>query len=338
MYKTRKYKCNSLTIIFIMIVTIAPLFSQVENKQDYVWLFGGPSPTELLEFNFNNKPVEFTLRDKGLDFDSCNTSISDTKGNLLVYSNGCAVADRFHNIMPNGRDINEGNFQSEWWMDEECKRGYPGRQDILILPDPGNDSGYYLIHKTIEYDLDSEVKLFNKDLKYSYIDLSLNNSAGDVTVKNKIFFSSRMLLSYLTAIHHENLIDWWILQPGESGRTYYRFLLTSNGIAQIDSQEIGNNFVELYSSAAGDAKFSPDGSMYAFFNLNDGLFLFDFNRNSGQLSNFRHLAISDTITSKFASIEFSPDSRFVYLAATDTLWQVDTWEEKLEDGKILIDT
>jgi len=39
----------------------------------------------------------------------------------------------------------------------------------------------------------------------------------------------------------------------------------------------------------------------------------------------------------FSSVEWSSKSRFLYIAIDDELWQVDTWEADLKNGKVLID-
>ena len=72
--------------------------------------------------------------------------------------------------------------------------------------------------------------------------------------------------------------------------------------------------------------------------MSNGLWVYDFDRATGQFSNFKSLAFTAPENFKSGSVEFSPNSRFVYLSATDSLYQVDLWEDDLEDGKILIDT
>jgi hypothetical protein len=65
------------------------------------------------------------------------------------------------------------------------------------------------------------------------------------------------------------------------------------------------------------------------------LYIYDFNRTTGQLSNFRSL-IFDPNGNFFSTVEFSSNSRFLYLTNEDSLFQVDLYEENLEDGLMLI--
>jgi hypothetical protein len=304
-----------------------------------MWFFGSDQGIEegiqALQFNFNERPFEPQMSNNGLEFDRNNASICDAEGNLLIYTNGCAVANRNHEIMPNGDSLNYGEFFQTFWRDD-CGNGYPGRQDIMILPDPKYDLGYYIIHKTIEIktseDPDSRVRF----LKYSYVDLLLDNGLGDITIKNRPFHKSEFLGSYLTACLHSNQKDWWIIQPKRTTEENYIYLLNDNGINLQDSFLLGNIPFDRNTSAAGDAKFSPDGMKYAFFSYGDGLYIYDFDRNTGHFSNFKSLNFTPE-TAIISSVEFSPNSRFVYLSVIDSLFQVDLNEKNLKDGLMLID-
>ncbi len=300
-----------------------------QNKQDYVWLWSNNSTSETgneaYSFNFNKNGTNYieALPDKlPIEFTGNNASICDSEGNLLFYTNGCQVIDATHQIMPNGDNINM----------EDCDF-HPGTDNIMILPDPGNQKGYYIFHKTIQIDRTA----FIDNLKFTYVDINMNNGLGAVTDKNvNIIDSTQILSSYLSACKHKNGTDWWIIQPVKDTNLYMRFILDSEGVKRMQDQEIGPIF-HWNSSAAGTARFSPDGLKYAFFNIFEDLLLFDFDRISGQLKNLKEFSIKDSYPQIFTAIEWSADSRFLYVALNDELWQIDTWEDNLEDGRILID-
>lgn len=236
--------------------------------------------------------------------------------------------------MPNGHRINEGEYLQEWF-DGGCNFGYPGRQDMLVLQDPGYSDGYYMIHKRLERrPVDNKFDILN--LSYSYIDMSLSDGLGDVTVKNFHFYTlDRFLWSYLTAIIHQNGSDWWIVNPAMDNK-FYVFTLDEEGLRLSQAQDVGITFDEDYSSAGGDAKFSHDGTKYAYFTWFDGLLLYDFDRESGVLSNLRKLKVDNPEELNFATCEWSPNSEFLYLATLDSLWQVEVAYDDLEDGKEFI--
>ena len=327
-----------VTILFsIMFLSSSLLDAQ---KEDYIWMFGYDSNLfiegqETYYFDFNKGSSPDSLRGLSpLWISGNNASICDAEGHLLFYTNGCHVADRNHNIMPNGSGINEGGNFLEFFRRDTCSN-YPGRQDVLILNDPGNDDGFYLLHKRAEFE---DGELFVDRLLYSYIDMSLNLGTGDVIMKNKIIIDSTLLLlNYLTAIKHQNKKDWWILQPSQDEKMK-TFLLDEFGINLIFDFPIDANFIEN-SSGSGTSKFSPDGLQYLFFNDDDNVLLYGFDRSSGRLSNLRKLNIlPGGASGLFTSVEFSPNSRYAYLAAQTELYQIDTWEDNLEDGLVLINT
>jgi hypothetical protein len=329
-------------MIFLCMYYGIMLNCNAQMKQDYRWFFGidqDPDSTSIqaYQIDFNLKPLEVKPHNHDLGFDNMNASICDNDGRLLFYSNGCAVANSDGMVMPHGDSINSGRFFWEWWGGN-CDYGYPGFQDILILPDPANESGYYILHKPSIWDPVVQSKIFVRDFLFSYVDMRLAGGKGDVTVKNQLFFRDQHIqVSYFTAISHANGRDWWILQPSKDSNNYYTFLLDPSGIHWHNDQYIGPVFGSN-SSASGTAKFSPDGSKYAYYNEDDGLLLFDFDRHTGVLSNSRQIMVYDTSGQGiFCSVEWSTNSRFIYCATLTHLHQVDTWAVPLESGIELID-
>jgi len=330
--------------IILLCITLNSFAIFSQSKQDYQWFFGTDQNTNLtgiqgLSINFNNPPSIPFVSGNGLEFDQSNVSICNEDGDLLFYTNGCAISNRNHELMENSSGINSGSFFDLLWQGD-CSNGYPGRQDIMVLQDPVSELGYYLIHKTIDYLPNEDPNLAIKHLKYSYVDMSKQAGLGEVTIKNTPFLENKFLSSYLTAIRHINQKDWWIIQPKDTvSLTFFVIKLSSEGFEDPQILEIPDQLVHWNSSASGDAKFSPDGSIYAYYNMYDDLNIFDFDRELGILSNHRKLEIEDPeMSGTFSSVEFSSNSRFVYLSNTDSLFQVDLWEENLENGKVLIGT
>ncbi len=328
-----KYLCIGLLLMI-------SLSSVGQSKRDYNWLTANNSTLspgiEGLLLNFDgDKLTKDTLNDMPVRFLSNNANISDDDGNLLFYTNGCMVVNRNHEIMENGEGISDG-IALELFLNNDCTLGYNGVQDLLILPDPAFEHGYYLIHKLTEYDTVGD-SLYIEGLRYSYIDLSYNGGLGKVTDKRNFFLKEQDIMSsYLTAALHENGEDWWIIQRANYRNLYYKCLISQEGIAVVDSQFIGDYYDPFWSSAFGQAKISPDGTKYAYFNSEDDLLLFDFDRSTAEFSNFRKAEVD--VTPAFSGMEFSPNSRFIYMSTQDSLWQVDTWDDDLQESLVLIDT
>ncbi len=318
-------------------------FSQIlssQNKQDYIWMFGYDEPYDNsidgYILNFNNKPIEPKKYPVGTKMGSNNASICDKEGNLLFYTNGCHVMDRNGAVMENGDSLNYDEWIEVLWFDD-CTYGYPGHQDIMILNDPGNENEYYIIHKPRKFNGYNQKD--SLPLYYSKVDLNYNGGKGKLTSKNIPFFRGKnTMVAYLTAINHANGRDWWVVQPLKDSNIYSIFLLDKEGIHKKYELSIGKDF-DANASASGTAKFSPDGTKYAYYNESDGLLLFDFDRTSGLLSNYKQVVPFDTVGSGiFCSVEWSPSSRFLYTATKTKLHQIDTWEGDLWDGIRLIDT
>ena len=331
---------KKILVFFLFFLSFRVL---AQNKQDYFWLFGSdrePEPgIQAYRFDFNVKPFTILKSENGVKFAGNNASISDKNGNLLFYSNGCAVLNRDAMIMPNGDSINPGLFFDTLWEGDCINNGYPGTQNIIILPDPKNmvtdQNAYYILHKP-KIKIEGEPS-YTQDILYTYVDMKLDIGKGDVVKKNIAFYKEKQILSnYLTAINHSNGKDWWIIQPIRDTNGYLTFLLDSSGLKLVDEQYIGKVF-DWNASSSGTAKFSPDGMKYAYYNESDGLLLFDFDRNTGLLSNYQRVVPFDTTGQAiFCSVEWSPNSRYVYTATKTKLHQIDTWEENLQDGVRLI--
>ncbi|MBK8820186.1 MAG: hypothetical protein IPN49_14260 [Saprospiraceae bacterium] len=124
--------------VFILILLFLPLLSNAQIKGDYVWIGGvqtnpdGGQKGHTMDFLRNKGEPAYVNIPKG--FTGNNASICDENGYLMFYFNGCAVMNRYHHIMPNGDSINSGRWFDLYWKD--CKYGYPGPQEVLILPDP----------------------------------------------------------------------------------------------------------------------------------------------------------------------------------------------------------
>lgn len=66
--------------------------------------------------------------------------------------------------------------------------------------------------------------------------------------------------------------------------------------------------------------------MFARFNVLDDLLLFDFDRETGRLSNFRHIEVPSSLETspRTGGLSFSGTSRFLYANSALGIWQYDT--------------
>lgn len=314
---------HKITKVYIIFLTACLLFSTQSNaqKNDYVWLTGIGENKAVIDFN--GEVVIMEESPLSLPIQGDNASYCTDDGELVFYTNGFAVANANHEIYANGDSLNTG--KNYFVNGDQEKYGRIGMQDIIILPEPYSDSSFYIFHLPIFFDDENEIRAGS--LLYSYLDLKANNGNGEIVEKNVEFhYEEFILTSYLTAMQVKDSEDWWIIYLKEYENIYYTFRLDSMGINLVHDQDFGGE--RFYNaSAGGTAKFSPDGTKYTHFNYGDQLSIFDFDRESGKLSNFKKVIVNDTLPMVFTSVEWSPNSRFIYVACSFYLYQIDTWND-----------
>ncbi len=339
--KIKKFKISKWLMLCLIILNVVMAQAQ---KGDYMWIAGsqknytdlGGYDGHIMDFKFDTLLVNYHNSPVGIA--RYKASICDNNGNLLFYTNGRAVVNANKEIVSNAIDINDGDWARRYWPNPYG--GFPGDQDVLILPDPKSNSGYYMLHKLPVYNPPAKDSF---EIRYSYIKQNGDVSESEITIKNEKFYPKNDLLySYLTAIRHTNQKDWWILQP-LLGTSILTLLLDNNGININKIQASNQIFDKPRSSSSGSAKFSPDGTKYAIYNYYDQLQVYDFDRSTGLLSNHHKIFIipeAEIDRSKyvFSSVEWSPNSRYIYTATQDWLHQIDTKEPDPDKRIVLIDT
>lgn len=311
-----------------------------QSTSDHIWIggyqknFDGQGGHNMHIMDFSNDTLNTGYINGPMGILDNNASICNHEGSLLFYTNGRAVMNAHHEIIENGRDINDGDWARRYWPDPT--RGFPGSQDIIILPDPKLNGSYYMLHKLPIYNPPAKDSF---EIRYSYIKHNENFSESEINIKNeKVYYKNDLLFSYLTAIRHTNQRDWWILQP-LLGTNILTFLLDENGFDIYFLQDSKHIFTKEKSSSSGTAKFSPDGRKYAIYNETDNLLLYDFDRSTGLLTFKERIIPVDTSGQGiFCSVEWSPNSRYIYTATQNWLHQIDTQEPDPDKRIVLIDT
>jgi len=326
---------ETLRLLVNFILFILALLQSTEiiaQKYDYNWLLGvrpgGDSyPQNCMNiFDFNDDSLKISKDNINSEFFLTNASISDDDGNLLFYTNGCYIKDRMHNIMPYGDGLNPGIIYEDNCPDY----GYTATEGATIIPPIAGSDVYYVFHTAYDVFNISPIVRCNK-LYYSVVDMGLNNGLGAVIVKNQIVLD-KFLETNIQAIKHENNEDWWVITSKLSTPTYYRILLTAQGIASIDSQQIGN---EMNINADGQPAFTPDGKKYVRYDFNNQLRVMDFDRSTGLFSNFQQVQV-DTANHLFSGLAVSPNSRFVYISAIDSIYQLDLEAPDIAASKVTV--
>ena len=297
------------TIITLLTIIVIPF--AYAQKQGNVWMFGqgggldfnSGSPASISGSQVYSNPI-----DSG-DFlysEGC-SSISDSSGNLLFYSNGEKVWNNNHAIMPNGNSI---------------MGFYSSTSAALIIPKPSSDSLYYL------FTTDGVERYLQKGLRYSMVDMCLDSGRGDVVSNQKNIPLLDTVSEKLCAIRHSNGVDIWLVTHKFFSDAFYVYRITSTGIdspiiSNIGAMHIGNmGFYNGCGAAMGQLKASPDGSKIglAFANATPAVAeIFNFNSTTGAVTN--HISLTSNIGNY--GVEFSPDNTKFYLTSTGGISQFD---------------
>jgi hypothetical protein len=329
-------------IIFIYIFILFNIYIYAQ-KEDNIWLLGNWTigfpidttiPYGINSLNFEKAPYPFNKKewsDIGLDINK--SSICDKDGNLLLFYDGIDIYNKTFKALKGSDSLNYTppiNFLQAY------QQYVP--QGSLILPYPGHKSQYILVHQQAEYLViqDSLATIRGERLYYSIVDMNKEDSLGEVTERKKIIITDSLEYGKITACRHANGVDWWIIFQIYSTPTYYKLLLTSDGLKLYDKQDIGN---DNYSSL-GYAIFSPDGKFYVNFDpigYNLDCAIMNFDRCTGNLSNFKSIKSGIPIEEIFAGgAAISPNSRFLYFILNDYIFQYDLLATDVAKSKVLI--
>ncbi|MBL0105224.1 MAG: T9SS type A sorting domain-containing protein [Bacteroidetes bacterium] len=281
-----------------IIVILILLFTGNANAQytNKVWCFGDSAG---IDFNQSLPlPIATSLDSRG----TC-TSIADSSGNLLFYSNTRAatagltglVWNRNNVLMQNGDSI----YGAGWYFEH------------TIVPNPRGDNTYYLF---------TAGETSYCGFYYSMIDLNQNGGLGAVTQKNvELLGQNICVIDGLAAIKHANGRDWWVITKSASNANneYYFYLVTPNGV-NLDHMQ---NFGEVLQTNTLRLNPSLDGSLVSCTTANGYLTIFDFDRCSGYFTNESELQpnVLGSSAPWYWDCELSSSNQFLYVSSMYSL-------------------
>lgn len=253
-------------VTMLLLACVAPSVSRAQGQAQN-WYFGNQA---AVRFNATG-PVALT-NGALVSYEGCAT-LSDPNGQLLAYSNGEAVWDSQHQIMPNGASGLGGHNSTS--------------QSSLLLPMPGSLTKVYLFcQDAIDNDLVG-------GLRYSVLDFALRGGLGDVTATKGVVLPTPTVGGKVTekmaAVRHANGRDYWIVVHGWQSNAFYSFLLSPTGIAAapvtsaVGSIHQGGGSFFGDGNAIGCMKASPDGKHLALAKRDDLTELYDFDNATGQV-------------------------------------------------------
>jgi PKD repeat protein len=320
---------KKIILFFVFFAFMSNIKSQTNHdaKLNYTWIsgYGNEATGTIYHTKFSFQGDTLTIKsevvENSLFMSYTNSSICDTSGNLLFFSNGCGVMDSNYQYISGASHINNGETQN--YLCEEVGGGRY-TNSLLILQNI-NRNVYDIIHSRINNN--ASVGPCSDKLFWSRIQ---QDSFGIKAV----FVDSVLLDTFIypgcySSCRHANGQDWWVVVPQYSNETIG---MSSNGYYMIrfsgNKTEIHSEFIGIpttrFENSTGESAFNPQGTKYARYCIQSDLQVFDFDRCEGSFSNPIHVPILDAAdTSYAAGVAFSPSGRFLYVSSTQYIYQFD---------------
>lgn len=270
-------------------------FSQGENDN---WYFGNQAGVNFT----GTSPV--TLTNSQMSTIEAVGTVSDSKGDLLFYTDGITIWNREHQIMQNGTGLSSN----------------PSSQQLIIVKDPVNSKRYYIFTTALTSPPISNIA-------YTIVDMTLGTIGTDgqhlgaavPNLKNIPIldnFDNVFQTEAITVIPHADGSSYWILIPNNS--KLYSYKLDMSGFNSIPVISNLNHNLQYYFSI----KPSPKLTSASYSNLisinrwnnnnsNDGCTIYSFDNTTGKITNDYLL---DITTFAPYSSEFNKDGTLLYLA------------------------
>ena len=325
---------SSMKKLLVCPLFLLPALLLLSQKNDHTWLFGYSSNDNDPNWggtiiDFNADPPELSYQYMDMNFLMYNAIGNDGEGNLLFYTNGLYIANSAHDTMENGEHLNPGEF-----YDQMGDSGYILDRGGFVVPRPGHEDQYYLIHADRAFTT-PELGGHTPHLYYSLVDMSQNGGLGQVVEKNGVVLSDTLGLGKVTSVRHANGRDWWLIIHEFASPNYYRILLSTEGLKNLGTASVG---LPIPDEGVGQAAFSPNGQFFARINsisFEDGRFLdiYGFDRCTGLLGNPVQIHSEGTYS---AGLAFSPDSRYLYVSANMEMYQYDMYASDIAASGQLI--
>jgi gliding motility-associated-like protein len=283
----RLYKNIIYLLVFFYHIAVA------QNEYN-VWVFGNKAG---LDFNYNPpKPITipkfFTVESS--------SSICNKKGELLFYTNGDTIFNKEYKPM---LDLKPGfSYQNI----------ASSRQGSFIIKKPRSFDQYYLI---------SGPSFQSTDTMMSYWQVDMKGDNGKGAIIEKAISLKFSATESFGVTQHSNGKDFWVAAINKSMH-FFNCTRTVNGIfsGTVNTQKLQRlKYAEFHLNN----KFSPNSKIFTgqitlqhVNNIREMFFdIYKFNNFNGLLS--ERILIPLPHLSNIESLEFSPNSRFLYLTEED---------------------
>lgn len=269
--------------------------------------------------NFNTNPISEVIGSRICSFQS-SSSICDSSGKLLFYSNGETIYNSRHEIIKGWVPYKKNSLITS------------SSQGNIFLPYPNNK---YLYYQILGVPSENQHNLKDSMIMYQIIDSRGDNGLGEVVRTYTNLMPGR--IENMAFAKHSNGFDYWVLSCDFISNSI-NLIRTEDGQFQSNFKSVPVKKKQIYY----EVKFSPDSRTLFSQRTNDTINgvvmyiinLYKFNPENGQLE--RHIQIPTRFRSgSIRNLEFSPDSRYVYFQAFTTLSDLYQMDLKIWDSAII---
>lgn len=308
------------------------------QREAYSWIYGNCDPDEnncqgvygTAVIKFNDDSIESIRRvDFPSTFQSHALSISDENGNLLMASNQRYVFDSI------------GNILIDFFTNDSAQLINSPRQSALFLKlNDETDNYHFLNLKGTQWIGSPPNSLLNNRTVLHYLSkIRVDENGYNVIQLDTLWRNDTIIAGGMQACRHANGRDWWIFQSTFNQKQYLRGLLTPNGLNFDVYDGPGPNAFQN----SGQNQFSADGTKLFHYITTTfrKMQIYDFDRCTGELSNFREIDFSGFIPFPpydFTPFVLSPNASKIYMGRSnpDTYASYQNIQVDVESGQMTV--
>jgi len=322
------------------LILISFLFSNIiyaQNKYDNIWKLGYSGDNGKIKngisLDFRHDPPLATLDYLTVGYSATMASLCNKEGDLICHSRGFWLEDASGDTIPGS--LNLVCHTDESFIPYILKHGtYGAFQANIMLPTPEKENKEFFVFNFIN----DTIRSYANDFAYARCNFTNKNIVTVLEKCHNATNAKQFQPGNISACRHGNGRDWWIFAVEFDYRKGHIFLFTKDGIVQDNVFDITGAAYDPFDS--GVTCFTNDGKKLAIYNHLNGLWIYDFNRCNGTVSNFRNIDFKgekeEIAHNSGMGIANSPDSRYLYVSRTFYLYQFDLHSPNIAESKTLI--
>jgi gliding motility-associated-like protein len=300
---------KTLLYLVIFIFSAFGCYAQLQNNN---WTFG-----YYCKVDFSGAQPNGMTTSASYSNEQCATVSDETSGQLLFFTDGQSVWNANNQTMPNGFNLFGGAFLS-------CTQG------PVIVPFPEDPTKYYIF--TMD-DLEYDVPQLDNGLRYTVVDMTLNNGLGDVDPLQKNIFLTDFLSEKMTVVRSEAIRGYWVIVHKKESNQFLAYKVDGCG---VDPTPVSSNVGTLLLGA--NSNFDPRMPFYGSMKANRAgnriampiddsklIDFYSFDAATGQLFDPITVEVTDNTPGspiRKYGCSFSPDGSMFYYTNNISVYQL----------------